>query len=605
MNELVYLEPNEEITSVIDRLKKTQADALALVIPRGASIAQSIVNLKLLKKSAEELEKEISLVATDRITRNLASQIGITVYSKVSEAERSKPRVNNKSEAAEEKQGEDPSGNFRVNNYYRNKSSMEEEEEGGVLAEEKLAGKETKEATSAEDGASVLTRQPSPDRGAPASMGTQGEEIGEREIDEDIEEEREDDEDIAGEPEFEHREIRSSRQAENKNIRPHMSRNNVHSSRKPLLVIALVFIAIIGVLAYLFLPFATISIKTKADDLSFSKAVTVDKNINSADVIKPAIPGTMVEIEKEAAKDFDATGKKDMGEKSSGTLSFRNDAGVDDTIPSGTIVKSSTGLEFQTTDAISVSKASLNAAGDKVPGKADGKVTAQLPGAGGNLPSSMIYTVTGKEKVTAVGATTGGITKEVAIVSDDDLTKAEAALKDEITTAAKTDLSDKAKLDRLVLLDNVLKSEVISSGSSKNVGDQTDKFNYKLKLKVFTLGFSKSSLDDLMMKVAQESLPKDKMVINPDKADIGYTVSKSDIDSGTLLLDAKYVGKSGKTIDTDQLKAQIKNKSVSGAKQFVESNYSVISADLKISPSFIGRVPFLTSRIKVDFGYDN
>ncbi|MEK7097467.1 MAG: hypothetical protein AAB906_01305, partial [Patescibacteria group bacterium] len=93
MNEIIYLEPSEEITSVIDKIRTLPGDSASFVIPRGATIAQSIVNLKLLKKSAEGMKKEISLVAIDRISRNLASQIGLTVYSKVSEAQKARPKT--------------------------------------------------------------------------------------------------------------------------------------------------------------------------------------------------------------------------------------------------------------------------------------------------------------------------------------------------------------------------------------------------------------------------------------------------------------------------------------------------------------------------------
>ena len=111
MNEIIYLENDEEITSVIDRLRKAKENSLALVIPRGGSLAQSIVNLKLLRKSAGEMGKEISLVSNDRISRNLASQIGLTVYSKASDAEKARP-------IKESPLPEPPKGDFKVNSYY-------------------------------------------------------------------------------------------------------------------------------------------------------------------------------------------------------------------------------------------------------------------------------------------------------------------------------------------------------------------------------------------------------------------------------------------------------------------------------------------------------
>lgn len=80
MDEIIYLESDEEITSVIDKIKASKSSRLVLVVPREATILQSVVNLKLLIREAEKSSKEIALVTADKIGRNLASQVGLTVY---------------------------------------------------------------------------------------------------------------------------------------------------------------------------------------------------------------------------------------------------------------------------------------------------------------------------------------------------------------------------------------------------------------------------------------------------------------------------------------------------------------------------------------------
>lgn len=83
MERVLYLEPDEEITSIIDRFKKLKAKKIALVVPRDAVVMQSVVNLKLLKREAENLRKELSLVTSDKVGRNLASQVGLATYDKL------------------------------------------------------------------------------------------------------------------------------------------------------------------------------------------------------------------------------------------------------------------------------------------------------------------------------------------------------------------------------------------------------------------------------------------------------------------------------------------------------------------------------------------
>ena len=55
MDEIIYLELDEEIPSVIDKMKNLSGKSVALVIPKGASIIQSVINLKILKTNNIDL----------------------------------------------------------------------------------------------------------------------------------------------------------------------------------------------------------------------------------------------------------------------------------------------------------------------------------------------------------------------------------------------------------------------------------------------------------------------------------------------------------------------------------------------------------------------
>ncbi|MEI6144553.1 MAG: hypothetical protein WCP91_03060, partial [Candidatus Berkelbacteria bacterium] len=86
MSKLIYLETDEEITDVIDKISKVEDRSVSLVIPRGSTLANSIVNLKLLVKRSKALKKEVALVTNDNIAHNLASQIGLPVYESIDDA---------------------------------------------------------------------------------------------------------------------------------------------------------------------------------------------------------------------------------------------------------------------------------------------------------------------------------------------------------------------------------------------------------------------------------------------------------------------------------------------------------------------------------------
>lgn len=84
----IYLEVDEEVTSVIDKIRKTEFTDVVLVVPKDASITQSVVNLKLIKRKAEELNKNVSLVTQDKVARNLAGKVGIATAAKADEVPR-------------------------------------------------------------------------------------------------------------------------------------------------------------------------------------------------------------------------------------------------------------------------------------------------------------------------------------------------------------------------------------------------------------------------------------------------------------------------------------------------------------------------------------
>ncbi len=60
----IYIEADEEITSVVSIIKKTKEPKIALVIPKGSIILGSIVNLKMLKKHEKNLSKDITVVTS-------------------------------------------------------------------------------------------------------------------------------------------------------------------------------------------------------------------------------------------------------------------------------------------------------------------------------------------------------------------------------------------------------------------------------------------------------------------------------------------------------------------------------------------------------------
>lgn len=80
---VIYLEIDDEITTIYDRIKNLKIKNIYIVAPKRAVIFQSIVNLKILKRKADELEKNIYIITNDQNGIHLATKIGLNVYDKL------------------------------------------------------------------------------------------------------------------------------------------------------------------------------------------------------------------------------------------------------------------------------------------------------------------------------------------------------------------------------------------------------------------------------------------------------------------------------------------------------------------------------------------
>ena len=82
---LIYLEPDDEITTVVRRLRETNAPRVILVAPGRTKATTSAVGLRLVGAVARDEGREIVLVG-DAAARSLAAEAGIAAVASVAEA---------------------------------------------------------------------------------------------------------------------------------------------------------------------------------------------------------------------------------------------------------------------------------------------------------------------------------------------------------------------------------------------------------------------------------------------------------------------------------------------------------------------------------------
>lgn len=608
MNEIIYLENDEEITSVIDRLRKAKEKSIALVIPRGGSLAQSIVNLKLLKKSASEMDKKISLVSNDRISRNLASQIGLTVYSKASEAEKAKPVKEESLPVVT------PEGEFKVNSYYG------KEDESAIEEPEKLEENPEEDIEEDEDSNDIddeIENEPTFTKVSDKSEKIEKEDIEnaykepEDSIKSKVESRKTDRTEKAEFNRFDHEDHHDNKFGAPRNRKP-MPKNK----KIALGVIGGVLVLLLGI-SYFFLPYAKANVMVKTEDFEMSESVTVNPQATSVDSENIVIPATTVELEKEISKTYPTTGKKEMGSKATGKITIYNE--WDDkpkTIPAGTKFTAEGGKVFVSAIEVTVPGTTVTYAPVKInPGTVDINVTAESTGDSYNIGpsrfsiSSVLAAQQSKIYGRSVSAMIGGTTKTVNIVSENDFKTAEADLSKLISEQGQAELISEAKEKSLEIIESKITSEVVSKEASKNVNDETENFDYRLKVTLKVPAYATNDMKTALIAAANKQLDSNKMLIGEDKFEVSavFVGDIKPVDGGTTTGEVEMRGtlkaKTGQKISEKEIKDKIKGKKFAEARAIIEKFDRVESVAVDIWPSNVARVPYITSRIKVIFDY--
>jgi len=90
LEQVFYLEPNDDLPMIREMLSWSKARRVVLVVPPHSRTLQSKVNLKLLHRYGVGLGKEVSLVTGDPTTRELAYEVGLPTFFSVEKATRGK-----------------------------------------------------------------------------------------------------------------------------------------------------------------------------------------------------------------------------------------------------------------------------------------------------------------------------------------------------------------------------------------------------------------------------------------------------------------------------------------------------------------------------------
>jgi hypothetical protein len=90
--QVVYLDPEDDIVSIRDRLKWVQESQIALVLPPRGDLLTDYLDLALLRRKADDLRLEVGLVTIDDRVAGQAKALGFPVFPSVESTLKSRRR---------------------------------------------------------------------------------------------------------------------------------------------------------------------------------------------------------------------------------------------------------------------------------------------------------------------------------------------------------------------------------------------------------------------------------------------------------------------------------------------------------------------------------
>ena len=525
--DVIYIDTEDDITSIVGKVKAAQMKVVALVPPKRAGVLQSVVNLKLLQRAAKTSDKQVVLVTGDKALKTLAAGVKMPVAKNL----QSQPEVL----AAETAPVMDNSDDV-INGEDMPVGELSKTAPNSVVDEDTI------------ELPSSLDESPSEKSSAKAKGAKKG-----------------------------------------KKGSPIPNFNNFR--KKTFLIIGGVILLIAFLIwAFFFAARATVDITAKTNPVNVDVPITLQAN-GTTDIDNGIIRPEVAQLKKTNSVDFTATGKKEVGEKASGTMTLTNNFTTSPiSVAAGTAFTSSSGLVFYSNSPVSV-PGYTDPGGGKVPGKATVGVTANAIGSQYNLGSQSYSSSAGG--VSATGSSmSGGSSKTVTIVTGEDVQKATQQLAGEDEAASKKELEGKFDTKIMTIINESFSATPGQPTATPGVGAEASRGQVTAETTYTQMAISNKDLNGVLNNFLNEQAKKEKdqRVYDNGFKEVNF-MNFETAPGGTSTVRVKTTGYIGPKVNDDNLAEQLAGLNYGDIQKKVESIEGVEDVDTKFWPFWVNKAP--------------
>ncbi|HUC95683.1 MAG TPA: hypothetical protein VMR76_01860 [Candidatus Saccharimonadia bacterium] len=564
--ETIYIDIEDEITAIIHKVTLSKAKLVVLVLPKRATVFQSLVNMKLLKNRTEKASKKLVLVTSDLNLYPIAGAVGLMVAKNLQDKP-FLPLAPNKQSSTTVKSSEDPKTD--------GEKDIDKSKAVGELA-----------AMSAVGGAGYV------------DLSSNEESI---EFDNDSKTDKE--------KSSKSDETKQSKDGKKEKIDKRLKVPDFNRFQKMLLIGIAAIVVLIGLYIYgfVYLPTAKIIIHTQTSTLSDSIPLKLDSTQTTVDTTNSVVPANLQTVQKTITSSSVATtGTKQVGIEASGSITVTNAADYTSSysIPAGTVFVDSSGNYSYTTDnSAVVPQFTCNLMSCVYnPSSPPIQVTATQVGSSYNIPAGTFSSTSLPSGYTASGGPmTGGDSHTVSVIAQTDVDKATAQIVAPDKTTIEQQLMSQIKAAGYQPLDQtfVEATPVIAPGDP--VGTQTNSVTVSGVYNYTMYGAHIADLNTLVngyvIKLGTFN-SSNQSILDTGVSKASYTIQGSTPTTIQLTMQVNTIV--GPKFNISSLKSQSAGKSNSSIINNISSITGVKTVTIKYSPFWVTAMPHSTKKITID-----
>ncbi len=557
--ETIYIDVDDEITTIIDKVQTAKGKVVALVLPKRSPVLQSIVNMKLLKRTAESADKNLVLVTAEHGLMPLAGAVGIHVAS----TPNSKPSIPN----APKLPGDGPETIDEPLHIVDGSGDADAVDFDRSAAADKSIGEL--------DAVSAAGSDADDDLDGPISL-----------------DDEETDDTAATPAEPAEAAPRGKKPKKNKKLKV----PNFDSFRKRLFLafLAIILLAAGWVYAVKLAPKATIKIRTDSSTITSNIDLTLSTAAKTLDTANDVVPATAQSVQKTSSQQVPATGQQNNGNKAAGTAQFSetkcSGSGNPQAIAVGTSISTSGGNVYVVQDTASFTVSGVNYPCVTFTTN-NVNITALNGGSNYNTSGSVNFSVTGRSGVTGTGSATGGTDAIIKIVTQNDINNATSKITAADTSTVKSQLESDLQSKGLVPVSTTFLAGTPTVTPSATAGTQADTVTVKATTTYTMLGVSKTDLQKLVDADVTSQLDKGKQVILNDGVSNAQFTEPLSATATTANVSMTTKSLAGPQINIAKLKAQLVGKKSGDVLSFIKQTPGVTGVTVHFSPFWVDSVP--------------